>query len=426
MIKSRNKIFKKAAPLLMAYLVLIGGVAGQFNTQPVERPQIVQRQSTQLVSEFASESMAKLYGVDDLLYKNKDGRLVRFDMHGAPVIDVIVDEHSYGVITPNNIQAINQAIDAYNDLFQKINPEYSFRYISKEAYDKAPTKNPCIFITSQLSIKSNNGVPHASTMPPVATHKSSEGELSTNNSFIILGSISLGGLSVAEQQAIIQHEIAHSLGVGGHNAEDKNSIMNPYGAYESIASTKFSADVLYALTAMYYNPQTNPISMIDLNKYITQENNLRNKEIWKLFPSQEMIDQKNSSAFSENLAGIIDTQGTTILNANDLVGKEFSSTNSYGVTTTIRLTDNNTYYFSSTYEGKSITTTGRYRINNNQCVLEGKVAMFDEATKKLYISNIDETRIQYLANGSIVWGQKSTGFSIHTDFNEVDNSMSME
>ena len=427
MLKS-HKIVRKIAPVVLASLIVLGGISyGHGRASETENLRTTQSQSTQLVSEFGCESMAKLYGVDDLLFKNEDGRIVRFDMQGASQIDVIVDEESFNIMTEENIQAINIAINNYNELFQQINPEYSFRYIPKEVYDKSPTTNPCIFITTQLRINSPNGIPHASTMPPQALEKESDFGLRTNNSFMYLSTTSLVNLTVSEQAAIIQHEIAHALGVGGHELEDNNSIMSAYGVDESIASTKFSSDVLYALTAMYYNPKTNSKSMKDIEKYIKAQEDMRNNEIEMKFPrkpTQQEQDKINSSTFSQHVSSTIDVEN--ILNANGLIGKEFASTNSYGVATTIHLTENNVYYFSSTYNGRSIRTTGSYRFDNNQCILEGKIVLFDEATHSLSISNIDEIRIQYLSDNSIVWGAKSSGFELNTNYNIIDNSMEMD
>ena len=192
---------------------------------------------------------------------------------------MIVDEDSYFCMTETNMKAIRQTLDKYNQLFSYINPEITFKYISKKDYEKGlKNDNPFIYITTQLKIETPNGPAIASTSPPkVGDSKFQNGKVSTYAT-IVFSSVEMVDLSLEEQTSIVSHEFAHALCVVGHS-NDQASLMHTYGRGDAVASDEFSKDVMMSLYALYYNPNTNPRTNQEILDYINLVSTVRLNEM---------------------------------------------------------------------------------------------------------------------------------------------------
>ena len=281
----KNKA-KRVFAATLATGVILGSMSGCYARNSAKGQESIKvEQSVETAVKLSSQAqvnvLAKKYDVENLLTTDNNGNYVRFEaMQGKP-IDVIVDEHSYWSTTDANLQGVKIAVNELNKLFVVINPDMQFRYISREDYEKNVTNNPCIFVTSELKIASSNGTARAITSPMKSSniHTSPYGNsVVVDNAKTILSSTGMINLNAEAQGSIILHEFFHALGFEGH-VDEQNSIMNPYGKDAAILSYKPSADAMYAMMSLYYNPQVNTNSIEDVNKYIEKVDSERLSEI---------------------------------------------------------------------------------------------------------------------------------------------------
>lgn len=443
-LKSKN-IFKKASAMLLIFSAIFGSnYFTKINTNNIDINNlgITENINIGLQSELASISMAKLYSVEDMIYK-ENNKPIRFDIGNFECIDVIVDENSLFCMTDENKQAIRNAVNDYNKLFEYINPEYKFNYIPYDEYKNENRKNPCIVITSQLKITGTNGQrANAITSKPKSVKNDTEIGLTTNNSYMILSSTGLISLSVDQITNIIKHELAHSLCVGNHS-NDPMSIMYTHSSKRTIASSKFSSDVLYTLLSLYYNPLSNPKSLSEIKNYLNYEAELREKEILSAFPeSEEFIDdtyinnnlQNNlskeelnkiySDLFSKNAINYVNNNNTSLGNSQTLIGKSFTSTSMYGLSTTITFNPDGTYSYTLKQNDKCLSANGTYEIINNHCICTGSFVQIN--TKTLEFQEYSNIFIyEALSNGSILEGNLKNKFMISQTLSIDESEMQL-
>ena len=285
----KNELKNKAKRVFAAALatgVILGSMSGCYAKNGANRKEsITMEQSVETAVKLSSQTqvnvLAKKHNVENLLTTDDNGNYVRFEAIQGTPIDVIVDEHSYWGTTDANLQGVKIAVNELNNLFAVINPDMQFRYISRKDYEKNVTNNPCIFVTNELRIHSSNGTARAITSPMKSSniHTSQYGNTAVvDNAKTILSSTGMINLNAEAQGSIILHEFFHALGFEDH-VDEQNSIMNPYGKDAAILSYKPSADAMYAMMSLYYNPQTSTNSIEDVNKYIEKVDSERLSEI---------------------------------------------------------------------------------------------------------------------------------------------------
>lgn len=393
---------------------------------------------------------AEKFNLTDYLARDEQGNFIRFEaMKGVP-IDVIVDEKSAWCMTDNVIQSIKNTIDAYNKVFSYINPDYQFRYITKAEYDKNQTNNPFIFITTNLSIKTNNGMARAVTSPATPeTSKYNNGSIDSSST-IIISSTGTVKLTVKEIQNVVQHEISHALGFKEHS-EDVYSIMNPTSNNETIQSNYFSKDVLYTLFSFYYNPYTNPHDLSEILNFIDFQDEKRHEEIDKYInatypqPQEEKqeatqkttqkttqedkketkqeLEKNNFDKYYENLKQFLKNNNLKLDNANYIVGKSFSYTNKYGQTMNFTFNEDYSYTIEVYKTNDSIKLNGRYEIQNNTIICNGEY--FTVKDFKYEKTTGETSCLSLLSNGECVFATSSNNLMIETILEEeLTNSLS--
>jgi hypothetical protein len=331
-------------------------------------------------------------------------------------------------MTDANIQAIKKTVEDYNELFSYINPDYSFRYISKDDYEKNPDDNPCVFISSQLSINSVSGLARAVTSPPTPEDSKYGNGRVSRYATMFLSSTALINFNVEQITSIVKHEFAHALCVEGHK-DDKFSIMNPVGRDAAVASSEFSADAMYAMLAMYYNRETNPHSIQEILSYIRETDAIRNSEIIDAGFSieenkdtEEIVEQDTSlNKYVSKLNKYAENNNVKIGEAKNAVGNLYTSVSIYGQITAILLNPNGTYSIKIVNsDGTKFDCQGSYKIENNVIVCDGE-----------YVSAVDGERtiveerlfISVLSDNSIAMGIGSSNGDISTTLSYTEMGM---
>lgn len=413
-----------------------------------------------LSSNELATSIAEIKGVDKDLAKAENS-FIRFEALKDVPIDVVVDENSVWCMTDNVKQAIKNSVDQYNELFSYINPDYQFRYISKNEYEQNLTNNPFIFVTTNLSIKTNGGNARAVTSPPDAKQSQYGNGFIDNDAVVIISSTATVNLTVEQIQNIVSHEFAHALGIVNHSP-NLDSMMNSVGSGLCIQSVDFSKDVLNSMLALYYNSATNPNSYDDILNYINttverRENklvdyiiktdssesfkNLNNKEILEAYlndtktntkhqtennqdiaiKTEEEIKQENLNLYYLNLKQYVQTNNLKISNPNNLVDTTFFSTSIYGQTREITLNSNNTYMLKVYDDSRSIICSGTYTIDKGAIVCDGE---FFEVVDGNYQAINDTIYISLLSNGECVYSTKTHNcIIIDSLYNSLDNQL---
>ena len=330
-----------------------------------------------------AKALAQKLSVLDMLSKDENGNLVRFEALEGKPIDIIVDENSMWEMTNSVKSAINLAIGHYNELFSYINPEYSFRYISKAEYDKNPTSNPFIFITTNLRIKTVNGTARAVTSPASPELSNfNNGPIDSSATIIVS---STGTISLTEKQIsnVIMHEIAHALGFEKH-VDNKESIMHSSSDGSTIASNYFSEDILYALLSCYYNSQTNPKQFAEIADYINMHVDNRKSELAKYYEtvkqeeklneqqSQQELEEQNLQKYIINIKNYAKQNNLKSGDITEIVGNTYSETSVYGQTKTFHFNEDGTYSLEISDSTRYLKCSGSYEIINNTAVLKGE------------------------------------------------------
>lgn len=384
-------------------------------------------ENLKLAPSSSVETLAKMYDVEDILAKDGD-EYVRFECVKGEPINVIVDENSPFCMTDANIQAIKNTVDDFNELFSYINPDYTFRYISKNDYEKNPDDNPCVFISSQLSINSVSGLARAVTSPPTPEDSKYGNGRVSRYATMFLSSTALIKFDVEQITSIVKHEFAHALCTVGHK-DDKFSIMNPVGRDASVASSEFSADAMYAMLAMYYNRETNPHSIQEILSYIRETDAIRNSEIVNAGFSrednkdkEEIVEQDTIlNLYISKLNNYAENNNVEIGEANNAVGNLYTSVSAYGQITAILLNPNGTYSIKIVNaDGTKFDCQGSYKIENNVIVCDGEYVSVVDGERTI----VDERLfISVLSDNSIAMGTASGNGVITTTLSQTEMGM---
>jgi len=409
-----GKFLKRAGIIGSAILVSGGLIFSPIINLGANTP--TEDAATKTISLSSNESvsaLANMYGVTDYLCRSEeDNSFVRFEPQPNTPINVIVDEDSVWCMTEENIQAIKNSIDMYNDFFKKINPNYKFRYISKKDFDTnykdTQGDHPFIFISSLLRLPHECGTARAvtSAMKPVES-KQGNGQVSTNAT-MLLSSTDLSRLTVPEITTVVNHEMAHALGFEEH-VDNESSVMNNVLSGDPIRSNIFSADMSYALASLYYNKETSPYSLQEINEYIENMDAQRKMEI------KQSIEDEKTNAFTKHLNNFISNKNISIINPNSIIGKKFTYTSMYGQITTIELSQDGTYLITITQDKNTITAKGSYYYDGNIIICDGDtIQLVNGKLTKVK----DPTLISAFSDGTIAISNYSKNGTISTVLNE--------
>lgn len=360
----------------------------QISNNQAEQYENIELNAVSLTSNTEAKSLAEKLGIVDMLSKDGDGNIIRFEALQGKPIDIIVDEDSLWEMTDSVKSAIKLAINQYNELFSYINPEYSFRYISKSEYDKNPTSDPFIFVTTLLRINTNGGIARAVTSPQTAESSNFNNGSIDSSSTIVISSTGTISLTEKEIANVIIHEIAHALGFENHSY-NKDSIMHSSSSGSTLASNYFSEDVLYALLSCYYNSETNTKQFSEIANYISMHVDNRKSEISEYYKnldtnqkykdqeinnqlSQQQIEEQNYQKFIDNVKKYASNNNLKAGNINEIVGNTYIETSIYGQTKTLHFNQDGSYTLEISDDTRYLKCTGNYEIKNNTAVLKGE------------------------------------------------------
>lgn len=388
----------------------------------------------ELTSNSEANSLAQKLGVFDLMSKNDTEDIVRFEALQGKPIDIIVDENSMWSMTDNVKSAIKLAINQYNELFSYINPDYSFRYISKEEYEKNPTSDPFIFITTNLRITTNGGTARAVTSPADSITSNFNNGAIDSSSTIIISSTGTVHMTPEQIANVIIHEMAHALGFEKH-VENKDSIMHPKSDGATIATNYFSEDVLKVLLSSYYNPETNPKTFSEIMDYCKKHINNRNLELKKYYEtkkvevnkdqieSQESIEEQNLKKYISSVKDYAEKNKLSAGNINKIIGKTYTETTIYGQTKTLIFFEDGTYSLEISDNERYLKCTGTYEIINNTAVLKGEYYIVENMK---YVPIQDTIYVSHLSNGGCLLSSVTNNFSIVSTYSEsLENKLSL-
>lgn len=399
---SSKKTLKPAKGLFLASAIVFSGVlANNLNFN----------EAVQLSNSDNAMALAEQLEVCDLI--SQDNNFVRFEALKNKPINVVVDEKSYSIITETNIKAIKDSIENYNKLFSYINPEYSFKYISAQKFNKNNT-DPIIYITSNLSINTKNGQARATTTKPQGKQSKYGNGLVDSNATIVINSVAMSELSQSQQQAVIMHEIGHALGINEHS-NDLHSIMNAYSTNRAIASMHFSKDIMHGLVSLYYNANTNPHTFSDIQNYIENIDKTRKNEINLNFNLQD--------DYTKYLNAFLSEKNLTLNPSQSMLGKTFTFTNIYNQTTTIVFNTDNTYTLTIERPTQKITCNGNFVVKDFVLVLSGE----NYSTNNGNLCKIqDIIYVSALSDGSIIYGCESQNCTLKTQLQQLQNEDTLE
>ena len=366
--------------------------------------EMVEKSGVDLTSNSDAKKLAENLGVLDMLAQDDNGNIIRFEALQNKPIDIIVDENSMGEMTENVKDGIRLAINQYNELFSYINPEYSFRYVSKGQYDKNPSSDPFIFITTNLRINANGGYARAVTSPAEPEVSSYNNGMVDSSSIIIISSTGTINLTNKEIANVVMHEMAHALGIKEHSM-NKESMMHSSSDGVTIASNYFSEDLLNAMLSCYYNHKTNSKSNEEITDYINNHIVNRNAEIQSYYNiQQEAIEQSDMKTYINNIKNYASKNGLSAGNIKNIIGASYSSTNVYGQTTTFSFNEDGTYILEISSEGKFLQCKGQYEIVNNVAVLKGQ---YYKVKNNQYVHNEDTIYLSVFSDGNCAYSTKS-------------------
>ena len=369
------------------------------------------QQAVQLAEESSVRELAKEFGTLDFITKNN--QIVRFEVFEKKNIKVVVDDNSK-YISKQNIQAIQQSIQDYNNLFKFINPDYVFEYVSAKDLKKSQENDPFIYITANYFVEENKSLANAKTTAPEGKQSNYNNGLVDSHATIILSFMSMSNLNLEQQQAIISHEIAHALAFQGHNNEF-TSIMNVGDSKNTIKSAILSQDVMFSLLSLYYNSLTNPNELGQIVEYINSVASQREKEISYGYK----IDYAN------NLNKYIKSKKTKIADSKNLENSTYSYTNMYNQTTILTF-KNNTYTLTIKRPNQTIECKGVYVNDGETIVCIGE--NYTTNGNKLEKVPMDILYVSALTNGDCVFGRASKNCILETTLhkNTLENQQSAD
>lgn len=429
-----KKIFVKASVGVLA-LLIAGGAMYSAHAKNVE----TERQTVRLSSQESVDALARKYGVEDMLAHDEDG-YIRFEIAPNTPINVIVDQGAGTLTSTTNEEAIKLAIGNLNEAFAYINPNYSFRYITRNDFEKLINKdpdiaqNPCIFVTTQLRIERENGTAVATTHPLIGPAESRYGNGTVSHSSrITLNALSMSDMSLEEQSAAVIHELFHALGIITHFAHEdaigNPSIMSKYATKDSLLSDEASLDALICMCSLYYNSENNPHTLAEVMEYLTaiaigrkqeiaENKKLRDLPTYHYITNGEYSPEKYNYAlnynyyahrFDENLKDYAEGNKLKVLTPNLLIGTSYSSTSIYGQTKTITLNPDNTYTLHITNSEIDITLKGTYVIEGNFITCTGDNMILVDDHMHIGLDNIC---LALMSNGKVVMGSTSGTLNI--------------
>ena len=438
---------QKTVSLLAGALAALCFSTGLFFIDQIENNQIaiesVVSSSVDLSSSTYAKAHAQKLGVLDVMAKDANGDIIRFEALQGKPIDIIVDENSMWSMTDNVKSAIKLAIAQYNELFSYINPDYSFRYISKEEYEKNTTSDPFMYITTNLRINTKGGTARAVTSPADAVTSKFDNGAVDSSSTIIISSTGTIHMTAEQIANVIIHEMAHALGFEKH-VENKDSIMHPTSDGATIASNYFSEDILKVLLSSYYNPQTNPKPFSEIMDYCKNHINNRNLELQKYYETKNVEINKEQTETKESLeeqteakeskevqnlnkyiSSVKDYAKKNKLSAgkiNNIVGKTYIETTIYGQTKTLSFFEDGTYTLEIADAERYLKCTGIYEIINNTAVLKGEYYTVENMK---YVPIQDTIYVSPLSNGGCLLSSVTNNFVVVSTYSEsLENELS--
>ncbi len=378
--------------------------------------EIMEKMGVELTLGADAKKFAEKLGVLDMLAQDDNDNIIRFEALQNKPIDIIVDENSMWEMTENVKNGIKLAISQYNELFSYINPDYSFRYISKDEYDQNSTSDPFIFVTTNLRINVNSGSARAVTSPAESTTSSYNNGAVDSSSTIIISSTGTITLTTKEIANVVMHEMAHALGIKEHS-ENKESMMHFSSDGVTLASNYFSEDLLKAMVSCYYNPQTNPKSKAEITNYINNHIANRNTEVQEYYTVQEEATQQaDMETYINNITTYADRNDLRAGNIKDMIGSSYSASSIYGQKTTFSFNEDGTYTLEISSEGRCLQCKGQYEIVNNTAVLKGQ---YYNVENMQYVHVEDTIYFSVFSDGNCAYGTKSGNLAIKNVLSKV-------
>lgn len=407
------------AALALASGIFMGSQSNMMQTNTAQTEN-VEVSVVSLTSNSEAKALAEDLGVLDFIAKDENGDIIRFEAMQDKPIDIVVDENSMWAMIDSVKDGIRLAIDQYNELFAYINPEYSFRYISKEEYEKNPTSDPFIFITTLLKINTTNGYAYAVTSPAESAESVYGNGPIDSSSTIVISSTATVHLTVEQIANIVAHEMSHALGFEKHS-ENKDSIMYKSSTGAAISSNYFSEDLLNTILACYYNPKTNVIPYSEIKDYLNKQASNRNKELEEYYKNNKDLivgetQKETIEKYRDNIRTFALQNNLKAGNIDYIIGSSYSKTNLYGQNITFYFNEDGTYVLEVSDDKRNIKCTGHYEIVDNTAVLKGEYYKVEDMK---YVAVKDTIYFSVFDNGDSAYATESNNLTILSVLNKV-------